>query len=545
MRRTIRSLIAASVLAAASHVRADPESPWGVAPSAALSQRPAGWARSMADAGVTWVRGIHVGGGQRSIQPLTAAGMSLCGFLQWSPTRPATFPVDALSEFRAYVIEQVKRYRGSVTHWEVWNEPPNFSADKSPASYAQIVATAYDAAKSVDPNIQIGIAAKSTHLQFLAEAIRNGAKDKFDFVTLHPYETVIYLPVGWEGPYLGIVSNTRAMLREVNPNKAEAPIWFTEVGVEATTRGEQPISEEAQADSLIKIYAMGIAQGVARIHWFDPQDSEGLHFGLLRDDGTAKPAYQALRELTQALGAKPKFLGYVPLADNAYSLLFEGPSHDVLAAWGKPELCQTVTFPDAIDAIDPGRGTRQTCQTVNLTDRPQLLQALRGSKTSNAWRRARTQNRPLWDTGSERDSAVYRAGVPALGVHAIGPLEETCEDGRCELDLRKRSVLRFGVDPQLQGYKSHPVEVVLTLRPHNNPRAGFNFRYEVAGIDADDYGMVRIGRWNPVRGTEPITLRWKLPNPSFVAKYGASLAIDCDQVEHCDFGVLSLIVNKR
>jgi hypothetical protein len=41
-----------------------------------------------------------------------------------------------------------------------------------------------------------------------------------------------------------------------------------------------------------------------------------------------------------------------------------------------------------------------------------------------------------------------------------------------------------------------------------------------------------------------VTLRWKISNPSFVGKYGAHLSVDCDSVRYCNFGIMSVIINK-
>ena len=99
-----------------------------------------------------------------------------------------TLPVNHLPGWSRYVTEMVKHAKGRIKYWEVWNEPPNGTGrDQTPADYAKIVVAAYNAAKAADPACQIGIAAKSVHVNYLEQAIKAGAKDHFDYLTLHPY----------------------------------------------------------------------------------------------------------------------------------------------------------------------------------------------------------------------------------------------------------------------------------------------------------------------------------------------------------------------
>jgi hypothetical protein len=74
--------------------------------------------------------------------------------------------------------------------------------------------SAYDAAKAVDPNCPVGIAAKSVHVNYLEQTIKARAKDHFDFITLHPYEVLngIADNNGSEAVYMSIVPTVRKML---------------------------------------------------------------------------------------------------------------------------------------------------------------------------------------------------------------------------------------------------------------------------------------------------------------------------------------------
>ena len=276
MFRSATSILGIAILLGASSQEeggAAAESPWGVAPSHSSSRGIESWAGPIAETGVDWMRGFYQGESERVLAVAAKNGYQVSGILQ----APASFPVDALPEWKQYVADSIKRTRGKVRYWEVWNEPPNFSQSKSPVDYAKIVVAAYQTAKEVDPTVQVGLAAQSVNLNFLAQALDAGAAGHFDYVTVHPYETLDLVASGWEAQYLSIVPTIRKLLADKSPGKKDVPVWFTEVG-EPVQKGVTP---QRQADTLVKAYVLGLAQGVLRIHWFEPIDGDSGPFGLI------------------------------------------------------------------------------------------------------------------------------------------------------------------------------------------------------------------------------------------------------------------------
>lgn len=532
---------------APSAAQADPPSPWGVSPSSALSNTPQAWTRDMHAAGVTNVRGFHT---QRTLSQLGVyrdAALSLSGFLMWSPDQPLTLPIAHLDGFRSYVTDTVRRYSSYVTSWEVWNEPPNFTADTSPASYATIVATAYDATKAVNPKLRVGLAAKSVHLRYLAEAISAGARDKFDFLSLHPYETADLISQGCDRPFLGIVSNTRAMLRERNPKRAEVPIWFSEVGTELRATGPHPVDEVTQADILVKIYTMAIAQGVERISWFDPRDSEGRQLGLQRGNGEARPAYVAYKTLSHDLGTVPNFLGYISLAADSFGFLFAGPDADVLVTWLSSGAPRAVSLAQEVSMLRPGRAPKEATAAPTLSTAPILLEVPHGSALSDTWRKRADRSCAPWDPHGADNEVAFVPGKPSPRVCMLNAPPLEAQRANNELDLAGTTAAAFAIDPQFLGYAGGALEVTLVARGHGSSEAGFNFKYESRQplAAANDLGMVTSGGWTSVTGTELTTFTWTLKDASFAGKYGANIAIDCDSTTHCDFSIVSLRLRKK
>src|SRR5260370_13638287 len=77
----------------------------------------------------------------------------------WPIRTPAQRPKRRSQPWRDYTSGTVRRYKDDVKYWEVWNEfNGSFGDSKNKvADYAELVVTAYDAAKKVDPSAKIGM----------------------------------------------------------------------------------------------------------------------------------------------------------------------------------------------------------------------------------------------------------------------------------------------------------------------------------------------------------------------------------------------------
>jgi hypothetical protein len=135
--------------------------------------------------------------------------------------------------------------------------------------------------------------------QLLAAAPNIG--ELVDFGNIHPYpgglppETNIHRAIGRSRSYL-----------------ARIPVMATETGYHnalAATDGHPPVPEELQAFYLPRLHAEYVRTGVTRsfdYELIDELDDPALtnreaHFGLVRRDGTPKPAFTALANLIQLL----------------------------------------------------------------------------------------------------------------------------------------------------------------------------------------------------------------------------------------------------
>ncbi|MDO8741959.1 MAG: polysaccharide pyruvyl transferase family protein [bacterium] len=221
--------------------------------------------------------------------------------------------------FATFAAQVVARYKNEgVHHWEIWNEPNNYNfwATKSDCvAYAALLKETYPAIKRVDPKAVIitgGLSPASTNdvnfspVDFLECIYKNGAKNYFDAVGHHPYsypnQPSNVTAGAWAQMYKTSPSLRSTMVANGDQDKK---IWITEFGT--PTNGPDAhwfVSEENQsrmvseAVALYKTFPWG-----GPFFWYTLKD-DGVStstnenfFGLIRYDGSPKPAYNVLREI--------------------------------------------------------------------------------------------------------------------------------------------------------------------------------------------------------------------------------------------------------
>jgi hypothetical protein len=517
----------------------DGDSPWGIAPSHSASWGVGNWAPVIAGTGIHWMRGFYQAEPDRVLAAAEQSGFQVAGILQFSKKgTPASFPVDALPEWKAYVADIIRKTKGKVRYWEVWNEPPNFSRSKSPVDYAKIVVAAYETAKEVDPSVQVGLAAQSVNLNFLAQALDAGAAGHFDYVTVHPYETLDHVASGAEAQYMSIVPTIRKLLADKNPAKKNVPVWFTEVGEPV----QGSVTPERQADTLVKAYVLGLAQGVHRIHWFEGIDGDSGPFGLIAGNNGAapkRPSYTAMTELIKQLGQKPRYVGWRLLQDRHYAFVFEGPGGAVVATWAAPKTTAKLSFGAKVRVVQPRSGEVSELESVDLTNSPILVLGVPPALVAGA--RANVGRPFPWGGDFSAASSVsWEAPGTAKGLHPVGEGKIVTLDGKEARDISGSNGLGFTVDPNFLSYTAVPLKITAILRRNGDAGAGFNLKYESSS------GWKATGGWTTVpAGAQWTTLTWKITDPQFVGKWGYHFSFDSDSPQQSKYSMLSVTVSKE
>ncbi|HZQ07518.1 MAG TPA: hypothetical protein VFD70_13135 [Anaerolineae bacterium] len=217
-------------------------------------------------------------------------------------------------DFAQYTYELVSHFKNDVHVWQIWNEPntDNFWKPKpNAAHYVALLQEAYLAAKYADPDAVVLFAGMSgngiegnddTGLagNFIEQAYQAGARGYFDAMAIHPYT----LPNGGINALRDKIIAARNVMNQYGDHAI--PLWLTEIGVPSQVPwwSTAPIqSEQDVANWLNSVYTQ-LWDLTPTIIWYQLQDiaigddPEG-HFGLLRVDYSTKPAYDALRALTQ------------------------------------------------------------------------------------------------------------------------------------------------------------------------------------------------------------------------------------------------------
>jgi len=208
---------------------------------------------------------------------------------------------DPNNHWANFVREIVGRYAGQIDHWTIWNEPeipptsPDMTWGGSVEDFVRLVRVAYLTAREADPNAVIHLPAV-THWhndkwfgQFLdallAEPQAAAHGFFFDVATLHLYHEPekIYQVINH---YYG----------EMTRRGLYKPIWIAETNAYLSR-----VSEAEQAYFIIQAFSLEIAAGARRIGVYKMADvatdqaADPEPFGLVRMDGTRRPAFDAYK----------------------------------------------------------------------------------------------------------------------------------------------------------------------------------------------------------------------------------------------------------
>lgn len=547
------------------------ESPWGISSShIGLYERNVSfWAPQVRSAGISCTRGFDLNfaaHGDTALRRLKANGQSVSGIL----TMGGSFPTD-MKRWRRHVMKTAQRYRKHVRYWEVWNEPPNFSESDSPEEYGRIVVEAYNAAKSIDPKLQIGLAVRSVELSFLDRAFVQVPKlsGTFDYVTVHPYETLAMVERGWEQAYMSIRGSIRRLLMKRSPAKVDVPVWFTEIGQHTRFHCEPKgkisgVSNEGQAALLVKAYTMGIAQGATRVHWFEAKDGDGnasciqlddhdreLHprchlvpFGLI-NGCTAKPrpAFNALNILTQNLGDIPHYLGWITFEHKHFGFLFRGKSDVTMVVWSQPSNTFIADFGQGATVTKITTGERREVEWYEVGPTPVIVSGLSEDFAATAlanlslpfpWGGDFTTAQQVRFEGSGLEQGLHVKQTPVPRIF----------DGVEAYDASRYINTIFGVDRNFMLYDSEKIRITVVARRNiSHVTAGFNLWYE----SKDGYVQYRgpeEGWYNIPRGQQWHTRSWVVDDAQFVGRWGYNFSFESDSKKYSGYSIRSVTITK-
>ncbi len=235
-------------------------------------------------------------------------------------------------DFARFASAAAKRYSAMGVHaWEIWNEEniPIFWTNPDPQRYASLLRATTSAIRKQDSGATVllgGMAATDTAdgwidpRSFLDDVCTDGGCKGLTGVAYHPY-TFPYLasdPVSLTTSW-NRIENTPVSLRSVLDahGYTKVKIWATEYGaptggpgtvydgtVTATT---DHVTEDRQAQIATDgVETAAASPNVVALFWYTDKDDPNYttnvrYFGLRRDDGSQKPAWQAFAQAAAAV----------------------------------------------------------------------------------------------------------------------------------------------------------------------------------------------------------------------------------------------------
>jgi hypothetical protein len=257
-----------------------------------------------------------------AIDPAVLSGWeAVFGSPQWETgSADEHAPPASPQDYARAVATLASRFGSEVAAYEIWNEEDEarwWSGGADPGAYAALLRATYPAVKAANANATVVLGGLTGNdYPFLEKVYAAGGKGYFDAVGVHtdtacnvlsPYEFL-------RGADNRLIPDSFLAYREVRQtmlaNGDDKPIWMTELSWRTTSAtcsegawaGQKPegVSEQQQATYLSQAYHCLEGDPYVQVAlWFPLQDGGGVLSGLVRSNGTQKPAFAAMRSYVQ------------------------------------------------------------------------------------------------------------------------------------------------------------------------------------------------------------------------------------------------------
>ena len=224
----------------------------------------------------------------------------------WASSHPASPSIaDPPADTRLwtdFVRLVLARFRGRVRHFQFWNEPNirEFWNGTMVQYRTGILEPAAELARSLDPSLRIvapGLANLRDWRDWFREAMK--ARDSIDVVNHHNYAGSGREAIADLERDRFLQPSLRTLIREEGVE--DRPFWLTETG----RRSDAGNQQEYYEDVCVVLQEKAWVSRVFFFHYTDGPGQGDSGFGIVEEDLTPKPAYQALRSVVRA--ASPDF----------------------------------------------------------------------------------------------------------------------------------------------------------------------------------------------------------------------------------------------
>jgi hypothetical protein len=236
-------------------------------------------------------------------------------------------PPDDYDDFGDFVATVVRRYKGRIRYYQIWNEPNIYpewgNRPVNPEEYTRLLCTAYRRAKEADPDVVIIAGALASTIElgprdmndflFLQRMYDAGAKNCFDVMAMQGYGL-------WSGPtdrrmYPRVINFSRPRyIRDimVKNGDADKAIWISEMNWNAVPDSVPDkrfgqVTPEEQARYVPAAYERirddGPWIGVVNFWYFkratdrwEREQKPEAYFRMVTPDFTPQPVYWSMKE---------------------------------------------------------------------------------------------------------------------------------------------------------------------------------------------------------------------------------------------------------
>ncbi len=274
--------------------------------------------------------------------------------------RKASLPTD-LAAVHAFSRRAAADFGEAMDSWEFWNEPDHAAPEPVWEVAAALKAAALGF-RDGRPEAVVAGPALVTATSVYGRALYESEIAKYvDVHNFHCYEELVKhpaLPEVWRRFQAECGLDGMAMrITECNePFTARKPEEPDEGDPEGRTRVFSREQERVQAEILPKVMLSHRFCGVERAYWFivPPFNPPGTDWGMMRRDGTVRPAYAAFSTMTAVL-SQQEMVGEADLGRGFKGYVFRaGDGRQTLAFWSEAE-------------SDAGRVTPENCDLLDRT----------------------------------------------------------------------------------------------------------------------------------------------------------------------------------
>jgi len=218
-----------------------------------------------------------------------------------SPRHPGS-----VAAFAHWAAAAAIHFQGRHVLWEIYNEPNGDFWRPKPdaAEYTTMALATAKAIRADEPSATvIAPAMSSFDWKYMEYFLQSGVLEFLDGVSVHPYRPPNKPPETAAADY----QRLRVMIDRFAPpsKRGKIPILSGEWGYASNTKG---VTLETQAAFAVRQQLSNLLNGVPLSIWYDwkndgldPDDGEA-NFGTVNRDLRPKPAYAALKTMTEELG---------------------------------------------------------------------------------------------------------------------------------------------------------------------------------------------------------------------------------------------------